>query len=78
VQPRSHQLGQAAADAQAQAGAAELAGRLAAGLHVVAEQALLLLGADADAGVADRELDAWPRRLARQQARAHHHLAAPG
>ncbi|MNV97474.1 hypothetical protein D3C71_1925990 [compost metagenome] len=51
----AHQLGQPFADRQAQAGAAVAAGGVAVGLVERFEQALLLFGADADAGVGDAQ-----------------------
>ena len=54
----AHHLDQAGRDRQAQPGAAVLAGRRGVGLGERLEEPLLLLGGDADAGVADGEVQA--------------------
>ena len=55
--PASHQFGQALADDESQTGAAILARGRTVHLSEGAKQKLLFVSRDADAGVADREMD---------------------
>ena len=72
----AEQLGELAAERQAEAGALHATLERAVDLRELLEDALLVLGGDADAGVGDRERDA--RRSSGQPARRHAHLAALG
>src|SRR5690606_10176809 len=58
-------LGEALADRKAEAGAAEAAGGRAVELAEALEQAIHAVGADADAGVLDGELELVARRTVR-------------
>ena len=76
--PTAHQLGQAPADGQAEAGAAVLARRARVGLRERLEEARQALGAEADAGVAHREGEADAAVSGRRARHRQHDLAALG
>ena len=74
----AHQGHQTLADGQPQAGAAEAPRDARIGLREALEQARLLLGADADAGVAHLEAQLDPLPFALLAIDAQHHLALRG
>ncbi len=73
-----HQLEQAFADHQPQPGAAEATGGGGFGLGEALEDALQLVGADADAAVGDGHADGDRLLMAGQQCHGDHHLALDG
>ena len=74
----AHQLDQALADHQAQAGTTETPGGRGLGLGEAVEDTGQLLGADADAGIAHRHAQGDALGIAPQLAQADHHLALLG
>ena len=77
-QPAAHQAHQALADRQAQPGAAEAARGRGLGLREAAEDALLILGRDADARIAHRHLQRHRFGATLHHLHRDHHLALRG